>query len=313
MTRYKLPAFTIFCLCATTLLSCGTGGNADSGSDESAASAVTPVTVTQIKTGEIADTLSLSAKSVFLQKNYVKANAIGYLQKVMVVPGQYVQKGQLLFLLKTKEAQSIGNAINVLDTTFKFSGLNRIRASSSGYITQLDHQLGDYVQDADQLAVISDHNSFAFLLQVPYELNKLIASNQNLVLTLPDGTKLNGHITSVMPNVDTLAQTQGLVVKVNSAKPLPENLVAKAKLIKAANAQAAMLPKAAVLANETLTEFWVMKVTNDSTAVKIPVKKGIETGSYIEITSPVFKSSDRILLSGNYGLADTAKIRIAKQ
>jgi hypothetical protein len=73
-----------------------------------------------------------------MQKNYVKANAIGYIQKVNAIqPGHYVEKGQLMFVIKTKEAQSIGNTINVLDTTFHFSGINRIRASRSGYVTDL--------------------------------------------------------------------------------------------------------------------------------------------------------------------------------
>ncbi|PTR01687.1 biotin/lipoyl-binding protein [Mucilaginibacter yixingensis] len=307
--KYILP---LLAFCAASVLSACSGGK-DAGDDEgSTANAITPVTITHIETGAVSDTILLNATSTFLQRSYVKANAIGYVEKVNVKPGQFVQKGQLLFVIKTKESQSIGNAINVLDTTFRFSGMNRIRAASSGYITQLTHQLGDYVQDGEQMAVISDHNSFAFLLHVPYEMHQLMAHNQTMQLTLPDGAKLTGQVASVMPNVDTLSQTQGLVIKVNSAQPLPENLIAKARIIKAAKDNAVMLPKSAVLSNETLSEFWVMKLINDSTAVKIPVTKGIETNSRIEITSPAFQASDRIVETGNYGLADTAKIKITR-
>jgi hypothetical protein len=115
-----------------------------------------------------------------------------------------------------------------------------------------------------------------------------------------------------MPNVDTVAQTQGLVIKVNSRQPLPENLVARATLIKSAKNNAMTLPKSAVLANETLTDYWVMKLINDSTAVKVPVQKGIETNNRVEITSPAFQPADRIVETGNYGLADTAKIKITQ-
>jgi len=307
--KYILP---LLALCAASVLSACSSGKDAAGDEESVANAITPVTVTHIETGAVSDTILLNATSTFLQRSYVKANAIGYVEKVNVKPGQFVQKGQLLFVIKTKEAQSIGNAINVLDTTFRFSGMNRIRAASSGYITQLTHQLGDYVQDGEQMAVISDHNSFAFLLQVPYEMHQLMAHNQTLQLTLPDGVKLMGQVTSVMPNVDTLSQTQGLVIKVNSPQPLPENLIAKARIIKAAKDNAVMLPKSAVLSNETLSEFWVMKLINDSTAIKVPVTKGIETNAKIEITSPAFQVSDRIVETGNYGLADTAKIKITR-
>ena len=58
--------------------------------------------------------------------------------------------------------------------------------------------------------------------------------------------------------------------------------------------------------------FGVMKLVNDSIAIKVPVKKGIESSEKIEILEPVFSSSDRIIISGNYGLADTAKVNIIK-
>ena len=92
-----------------------------------------------------------------MQKSYVKANANGYLQTSDVYPGKYVEvRPQPLFTLKTKEAQSIGSTIGQLDSSLRFTGINNIKANQHGYITQLNHQSGDYVQDGEQLAVISD-------------------------------------------------------------------------------------------------------------------------------------------------------------
>ena len=75
---------------------------------------------------------------------------------------------------------------------------------------------------------------------------------------------------------------------------------------------AATLPKNSVLSNETQSEFWVMKMINDTTAVKVPVNKGIESGDRVEIISPQFSPTDKILLSGNYGLSDTALVIVNK-
>jgi multidrug efflux pump subunit AcrA (membrane-fusion protein) len=310
MNLYYKPLTILFaCLALTVLYSCS---GSQPAADETTAESQTPITVTTIGNSALADSIELNATSSFMQKNYVSANAIGYIQKVNVQPGHYVEKGQLMFTIKTKEAQSIGNTINVLDTTFKFSGINNIRASRSGFVTQLLHQVGDYVQDGEQLAIISDRESFAFVLQLPYELRSVIANNQNMVLTLPDGEKLNGHIASLMPSVDSLSQTQGIVIKVNNTHPIPENLVAKVLIIKTAKSSAPSLPKSAVLSNETQNEFWVMKLINDTIAVKTPVKKGIESGGKIEILSPKFNPADRVAVTGNYGLADTAKVKIVK-
>ena len=294
---------------AVLLFSCKGKDKAADDEDAKVASQ-TPVTVTTVNDSMLVDYIDLSATSTILQKNYVKANANGYIELANVKPGQNVSKGQLLFTIKTKEAQSIGNSINVLDTTFKFSGINRIKASESGYISQLSHQKGDYVADGEALAVISDRSSFVFLMQLPYELRQYVKMGQTVDLTLPGNTKVGATVSSFMPTVDTVAQTQGVVLKVNTGQQIPENLIAKARIVKSAKTNTVSLPKAAILANETQTEFWVMKLINPTTAVKVPVKEGIHSGDRIEILSPAFTKQDKIVVSGNYGLPDTAKVKI---
>jgi hypothetical protein len=56
-----------------------------------------------------------------------------------------------------------------------------------------------------------------------------------------------------------------------------------------------------------------MRLIDDSTAAKVPVTKGLEINDKIEILSPKFSASDKFLLTGNYGLADTARIKIVEQ
>ncbi|MDB4901139.1 MAG: p-hydroxybenzoic acid efflux subunit AaeA [Mucilaginibacter sp.] len=307
-SRIKLIFFIMGCV--LFLFSCKGKGSADDNADN--VKAQTPVTVTSINDSSMADYINLNAISAFLQKNYVKANANGYIQEVNTQLGHYVNKGDILFTIKTKEAQAIGNSINILDTTFKFSGLNKIKAAEHGYITQLTHQIGDYVQDGEQLAIISNRASFVFLMQLPYEMRAYVKINQDVQLTLPDGEKLKGNISSFMPTVDTLSQTQGVAIKINSGDQIPENLVAKARIVKLSKPNTASLPKSAILSNETQTDFWVMKLINPTTAIKVPVKEGIQTGDRVEIISPRFSPNDKIIVSGNYGLADTAKVKVVQ-
>jgi multidrug efflux pump subunit AcrA (membrane-fusion protein) len=282
------------------------------GKEEATTVIQTPVTVTGIEKEPMAEFIELNATSSFLLKNYVKANANGYIETAHVTPGEYVNSGQVLFTMKTKEAQSIGNAINKLDTSFKFSGTNNIRAGSRGFISQINHQPGDYVQDGEQLAVISDESSFVFLLELPYELKPFVKLNTHIDVQLPDGEILPGTISSYMPTVEATSQTIPLVIKVDPGKKIPENLIAKVKIQKIIRDQAVSLPKASVLADETQSSFWVMKIIDSTTAVKVPVTKGIETKDLVEILSPHFTTDDRFVLTGNYGLGDTAKIKIVQ-
>jgi len=286
----------------------------DTDDDDSAAPAntVTPVTVTSPAFGDMSETVQVNAVSVFLLKTHVKASANGYLEAVNVHLGELVSKGQTLFVIKTKEAEALGNTINMLDSSLHFEGKIHVKAQGNGYITQLTYTNGNYVQDGEQLAEITDTKSFVFLLDLPYELTPYLEKNKTIELHLPDSTTLEGYVQSAFPDIDSVSQTQRYIIKVNASKQIPENLIAKVNLVKTAKPNAVYLPKASVLSDETQSEFWIMKMINDSTAIKIPVTKGIETKDNIEIISPQLLSTDKILLSGNYGLNDTAKVRLIK-
>ena len=299
--------FLLICL---TAASCHSKKVQEEGSPEP--EIITPVTVTSIGTGAMAEYIELNATSTFLQKAYVKASTAGYIKSVNAQIGKMISSGQTAFVLQTREAQSIGNTINLLDTSFRFSGVINIKAGTTGYVSELNHQPGDYVQEGEQLAVISDIRSFVFVLNLPYELRPFVINKEFVELLLPDGKSLTGHVSSVTPVVDSASQTQNIILTVND-KSLPINLIAKVRIEKNAKSSAISLPKQAVLSDETQTSFWVMKVTDSTTAVKVLVTKGMEINDRIEILSPQFSGSDKFLLTGNYGLADTAKIKILQE
>ena len=272
----------------------------------------TPVTLTEPLTGNMTDAVELNAVSSFLLKTNVKSSANGYLQLVNAEMGRFVNKGQELFIVKTKEAQSLGNIITSLDTSLHFDGVIHIKSPGTGYITQLNYRSGDYVQDGEQMATITDTKSFVFILALPYELKPYLPGNRELQLKLADGTVLSGHIDMSLPTVDAVSQTQNYVIKVNTDKQIPENLIAKVNLVKNAKSNTVSLLKSAVLTDEVQGQFWIMKMIDSATAVKVPVKKGLETADKVEILSPVLKVTDKILLTGNYGLPDTAKVTVIK-
>jgi multidrug efflux pump subunit AcrA (membrane-fusion protein) len=272
----------------------------------------TPVTVTSVETSTLNDAVELNATSSYQQSNFIKASANGYLKSVNVKLGQMIHAGQLAFTLQTKEAHALGNTINKLDPSFNFSGMISIKASASGYIQSLDHQVGDYVQDGDQLAVLADSKSFGFILNLPYELNRYVSTGKHLEVDLPDGSHLNGTVAHIMPNVDSASQTESVLIRVDTQKAIPQNLIAKVKIVKEEKPNVTSVPKKAVLADESQTNFWVMKMIDSVTAVKVPVVKGLETMDRVEIVRPQFSPHDKILLTGNYGLPDTARVKIIK-
>lgn len=271
----------------------------------------TPVTVIPLTYKSVTSTVSLPAVATFLNKNIIRATTAGTIDKILITPGEFISKNQLLFAIRTKEASALANTVQT-DTTLNFKGLINISSHEEGVINSISYQKGDFVQEGDELAIVSEQNSLVFILDLPFELEKYIERNRNCSIILPDKKEIRGTITGKLPEMDVLSQTVRYIIRPVSNEKLPSNLIASINLVKSASEKALVLPKQAVLGNETQTEFWVMKLLNDSTAIKIPVNKGFENNEEVEITSPAFLSSDRILMTGNYGLADTARVTIIK-
>jgi biotin carboxyl carrier protein len=287
------------------IISCN---NSENNGDE-ASQDTTPVTVTGVDNTSISENIKISAVSAYQKKNLVKSNINGYIVKSFVNIGDFVPAGKLLFTLKTKEAAALSN-YNKNDSTLTFKGETRITSPSTGIITEVSKLTDDYVADGDQLCVIAEQNSFVFLLNVPFEQTKYVSIGSKCNLLLPDSSYVQGIITSKLSSVDAISQTQSFVIRPQTNKILPENLLAIVQITQKAKTNAQVIDNKCVLTDEIMENFWVMKLINDTTAVRVNIKKGITTDFKTEILSPQFNKTDRIISSGNYGLPDTAYVNI---
>jgi multidrug efflux pump subunit AcrA (membrane-fusion protein) len=315
MKKLKMPKspcnYFIFTLILSTAITLPCCKNSGSKSAENKIEARTPVTIVSVSDKPISETIDLSAVSVFMNKNIIRSATTGTIEDISVTPGNFVGRNQLLFTVKTREAMAVQNTQSG-DSSLNFKGIIKIFSPKEGIISSISHQNGDFVQDGDELAVIAEQNSLVFILEVPFEFKSLIEKRNSCSLKLPDNSVITGIIKGKLPEMNVQAQTISYLVKPVTSSRLPQNLIAVASIIKNSKENAAVLPKPAVLGNEALTEFWVMKLVNDTTAVKVIVKKGIETNNEVEITDPLFNPSDRVILTGNYGLPDTSSIIIMK-
>jgi multidrug efflux pump subunit AcrA (membrane-fusion protein) len=292
----------------SVLVSC----NHASGTTEEDVLATTPVTIVPVTFKPVTSYTDLPAITMFLNKSIIRATTTGIIEKISVNPGDYISSGQEIFTIRTREAMALGNNHDS-DSSMMFKGLININSQKEGVISSVSFQKSDFVQEGDELAVVSEQNSLVFILEVPYELDRYIEKNRSCTITLPDTRKIKGTITGRLPEMDIQSQTIRYIVRPLSGGRLPANLIASIRVVKSTSDNALVLPKKAVLGDETQTEFWVMKLLNDTTAVKVVVKKGFENSDEVEITDPPFLSSDMIVLTGNYGLTDTARIEVIKE
>lgn len=301
----------IFCLCCLPawliLLVAACKSRTSTSEVEEKARVITPVTVVTVTYKPVTETIDLPAVTAFINKNIVRSTTTGTVENISIALGDNVKKGQLLYTILTREASAIKNSLKY-DSTFSFNGKVNIIAGKDGVISSISHQNGDFVQEGDELAVLSEQNSLVFILDTPFEYVKYVENNMNCKILLPDNQVIDGTITGRLPEMDSQAQTIKYVIRPFITGHLPANLNVFVSIVKSIRPKSKILPKAAVLSNETQTEFWVMKLINDTTAIKVLVIKGFENNEEVEIAAPEFLESDRIILTGSYGLPDTARV-----
>ncbi len=272
-----------------------------------------PVQTTSIRIGSIDDNLILSATTIYLKRNIITAEIPAFITKVNIHLGDRITKGQILYELQTKERKALGKQIINSDTALTNFGNIKIYAPASGIISTFDkQQTGDYILEGAQLCTIAESNDLAFQINVPYEFSQFTKVGHHCTINLPDNTTHSATITTPLTAMNTLAQTQTILAKSNDILFLPENLIVKVLIDKTSNGYTQIIAKLCVLSDEMMQEFWVMKLINDSTAVKIPITIGNKSDKEVEIISPKFNATDRIISNGNYGLADTASVKITK-
>jgi pyruvate/2-oxoglutarate dehydrogenase complex dihydrolipoamide acyltransferase (E2) component len=269
------------------------------------------VSVVEISRGTVKEKLTLMANTLYLKRNVVTAPLPSYVSKVFIRLGDRVKQGQALFQLETKEAKALGSTAKLPESTSASFGKIVVKAPASGIITTLDkQQTGDYILEGGPLCTIAESNTLAFAVNVPFEFRKLSQPGMPCSLILPDNSVHTGRFTTPLSTMNAVSQTQTILAKSAEQLSLPENLIIKVQLNKNNRPPQQVLPKKCVLSDEMLENFWVMELTNDTTAVRVNVTLGNSNPDSTEILSPAFDRGARFLASGNYGLPDTVLVQV---
>lgn len=290
---------------------CGSSSTSDTSTQTTNVSRPkTPVEVTTVTADSFREEKTFRGITYYLTNGDIKSPIAGYVTKVYVKIGDQLKKGSPLFGLETKEAYALGGKNYLNDPTLKDIGKLIIRAPDKGLVTLVQAEEREYVQDGTVLASFSAPDMFVFLIEVPVEQDSSVHVGSVCSIRLPNGRRIGGRISRTLALADSLSQTERFVVKPDQPMVLPARLQLNITFTNQQRNNAQSLPKEAVLANELQTDFWVMKLVNDTTAIKVPVKTGLQRETRIEILSPRFGPKDRFVSKGGYGLADTASITI---
>lgn len=270
---------------------------------------VVSVKTTVVKQGEIESRVNLNGKTIYLKKNIIVSPIPGYIIKMNIRYGEVVQKDDVLFEVQTKEGKALENT-----NTFKGeAGIVKILAPSGGIINELNiNETGGYIVEGGPMCSIVETGDFVIQMNVPFQFNALIKRNMKCKIILPDNTSLDGYVNKILPVINMATQTQDVLIKPSSGRPLPENLNLIVQFINEKHTGSLLVVKGAVMTNEIQSKFWVMKIIDNNLAIEVPVIKGIENDTIVEVSSPVLKINDLLISDGAFGLADSTIVKIEK-
>lgn len=270
---------------------------------------VVSVKTTVVKQGEIESRVNLNGKTIYLKKNIIVSPIPGYIIKMNIRYGEVVQKDDVLFEVQTKEGKALENT-----NTFKGkAGIVKILAPAGGIINELNiNETGGYIVEGGPMCSIVETGDFVIQMNVPFQFNALIKRNMKCKIILPDNTSLDGYVNKILPVINMATQTQDVLIKPSSGRPLPENLNLIVQFINEKHTGSLLVVKGAVMTNEIQSKFWVMKIIDNNLAIEVPVIKGIENDTIVEVSSPVLKINDLLISDGAFGLADSTIVKIEK-
>ncbi len=246
----------------------------------------------------------------YLQTNTIRTQVSGIVKAVNCQPAGAISTNQPLFAVLPIEAAALQKS-NFKNEEFR-SYLDTIFSHLNGIISNLNVQVGDFVQAGDVLATCFQSNSIRIIAYAPMEQLRSVKPGMNCTIVLPEGNEIAGKLVGQWPSAMEQNQTQPLIIKLLRNISLSENIDLTVRFQTGQLKEALLIPQSALLGNEEQTDFWVMKMTNDSTCVKIPVEKGLETDSFVQLLHSNLFDTDKLVSEGGYGLPDTASVRVIK-
>jgi len=275
---------------------------------ENEVSAKTDVKISSPIFNAATHSLSFQAVTRYMQSNDIRSQITGIITTINCSVAQNIHSNQALFTVQPQEAAALKKSkfSNQILTGYS----DTVYARVSGQISKLNVQVGDFVQIGDVLASCVRANSMRIIAFIPVEQIGIIEKTKNCTVTLPDGTLVKGRVSEKLSSAEVQDQTQSYIIEPEKSISLAENINLTVQFTTEQIQDALFVPESAVMGNEEQTNFWLMKLINDSMCIKVPVEKGLKKDSLIEVIGTKLTTADRIISEGAYGLADSARVQI---
>ncbi len=331
----------VFFLCS--LLLCGTlsGCTGRHGTDDegegSPAGAVVAVKTVPVVRGDLETVVTATGSTDALRKEKIVAPIAGTLLSMRVLEGTRVRRGDVVAVIQPKETRA---AISGAETLLRaartegeraearrgmqlaLAGQNNceVRSATGGVVATRSATEGELVAENADLVTVVDLSTLVFVADVPLQEVARVRPGERVAVyfqALP-GEHFGAKVDAVNPRSDP--QNQAVRVRIGFTggeaerkKLLMSEMSGVARIVTGVHAGVLIVPKSALLRNDETDAYTVVVATADSLARVLPVDVGARTDSTAEVAGTGLLPGTRVVVEGNYALADSTRIAPAEQ
>lgn len=191
-----------------------------------------------------------------------------------------------------------------------------IKAPLSGIVSVRDVNLGQRVNTGMKVYQIARLEERIAVVQVPEREVGVVKRNQPVKLysdVIKDGQGKNiqfsGKVKRVAPVIDPNSGTFKVTIQVEDNDRLKPGMFVNVQIETDLKQNALLIPKATIVYDNDRKFVYVV---NDSTVTKKDVFQGYEDSYYVETLNSAFNEGDKVVIIGQEGLKDNAKVKIVK-
>jgi len=248
--------------------------------------------------------------------NDIQKTAYGKAQSSLDKGRQDFEREKVLYEQKLISEQLFNNAkhdLRQLELAFEDAkrGLEytEVRAPIAGTISQRLVKLGDLVGLNQHLFDLVDFKSMVARIYLPEKsLPELRLDQPARVTATPFGTReFSGYVKRIAPIVESKTGTVKVTIGFKETGPLRPGMYVDVELVTAKRSDALLLTKRALLYDGELS--YVFRLLPERKVERVLVEPKIADKLNVEPVSG-FKEGDQIVVAGQTGLKDGAKVRL---
>jgi len=187
-----------------------------------------------------------------------------------------------------------------------------VRAPISGIVTNRLVNLGDHITINQHLFDIVDFDTIVARIYVPERELKRLSTGQKARLFSDSlgGEARHGQVKRIAPIVDPRSGTVKVTVGIPRYQGLLPGMYVEVELVIDTHAEALLVPKRAVVYDNERA--FVFRLTEEMKVERLPIEARLEDRDFIEPVTGRLEAGDRIVVAGQAGLKNGARVRLVK-